>query len=68
VTTYAVLCVESSGSVFVKDFDFFVSQGGLRDAWGKRWRFIAARDVEHARRVGCKILAGARPYARQAKA
>ena len=66
MSTYAILCVEHSGSVFVKDFDFFVSQGGLRESWGKRWRFVAANSVEHARRIGCRILMGARPYARQA--
>lgn len=63
--TYAVVCASASGSVFVKDFDFFVSQGGLRDAWGKRWRFIAATSVEHARRVGCQMFPAARPYERQ---
>lgn len=65
---FMVLCVEVSGSVFVKDRDFFVSQGGDREPWGKRWVEIEAESIEDARRIGCEKLSGARPYERQAKA
>lgn len=56
-----------SGSVFVKEREFFVSQGGDTQDWGKNWRTVAATSVEDAREKGCKLFAHARPYERQAK-
>lgn len=64
---FMALCVEVSGSVFVKDRDFFVSQGGDKQEWCRRWVEIEADSIEHARRIGCDVLKGARPYNKQAK-
>ncbi len=61
---YMVL-VGPSGSVFVKDLDFFHSQCGFSQSWGKNWQPVVADSIEAARRRGCE-LPGARPYARQA--
>lgn len=36
-------------SVFVKEAAFFIQQGGLTEEWGKAWRQVWARDIEHAR-------------------
>jgi hypothetical protein len=55
-----------SGSVFVKVLEFFRSQGGFRDDWGKHWVPLVATGIEDAREKGCQ-LPGARPYAMQAK-
>ncbi len=43
---------EVSGSVFVKERDFFISQGGLSQAWGKAWYPVKAASLEHAREIG----------------
>ena len=61
MTRFAVL-VEPS-AVFVKDWAYFLSQGGRRLAWGRRWRPILARDIESARRKGQKL----EPYKSYAK-
>lgn len=34
---------------FVKEYDFFVIQGGLKQVWGKAWLPIFATDIEDAR-------------------
>lgn len=34
---------------FVKESDFFKSQGGLKEEWGKRWFPIMAETIEDAR-------------------
>lgn len=39
-------------SVFVKEYDFFVSQGGLTQEWGKSWQQVYADSIEHARLKG----------------
>lgn len=39
-------------AVFVKEGEFFVSQGGLTNEWGKTWKKIKARSIEHAREIG----------------
>ncbi len=62
---YMVL-VGPSGSVFVKELDFFKSQGGLMQGWGKNWIPIIATSIEDARKKGCD-LPGARPWERQAR-
>ena len=36
-------------SWFVKEEDFFVAQGGLKESWGKSWNLIYADSIEHAR-------------------
>lgn len=64
---YMLLCNETSGCVFVKDYDFFVSQGGLTQEWGKRWLELEATSIEDARKQGCKLFKNAKPYDHQAK-
>lgn len=64
---YMVMCNRASGSVFVKEKDFFISQGGDTQEWGKTWKEVEADSIEHARELGCKIFPYARPYANQAK-
>jgi len=64
---YMVLVVQVSGSVFVKELDFFRRQGGFSQGWGDAWVPIVATSIENARELGCK-LPGARPYTMQAKA
>lgn len=56
---------ETSGSVFVKEYEFFKSQGGLVQKWGAHWVPVIASSIEDARKKGC-ALPGARPYERQA--
>jgi hypothetical protein len=63
---YMVLCNQHSGSVFVKEREFFISQGGDKEDWGRNWILIEADSIEGAREKGCN-LPGARPYHRQAK-
>lgn len=63
---YMVNVNETSGSVFVKDRDYFVSQGGDHQDWGKNWFPVWAASIEDAREQGCKHPA-ARPYDHQAK-
>lgn len=63
---YMVLVSQASGCVFVKALDFFRSQGGFREGWGRSWVPIVAESIEDARELGCK-LPGAKPYSRQAK-
>lgn len=63
---FMVVC-GPSGSVFVKERSFFVSQGGDTQAWGKHWVKVIANSIEDAREQGCKIFTEARPYERQTK-
>lgn len=39
-------------ATYVKDWDFFVSEGGLKEKWGKRWIEVEAESIEDARRKG----------------
>jgi len=55
---FAIL-VGPSGSTFVKDYDFFVEQGGLKDPWGRNWKIVEAPTSEAAR-----VIAIAEPGAR----
>lgn len=63
---YMVNVNQVSGCVFVKVLDFFRSQGGFKDDWGKNWVPIVATGIEDAREKGC-ALPGAKSYDRQAK-
>lgn len=56
----------TSGCVFVKELDFFRSQGGFTEEWGTHWFPIVATSIEDAREKGCSHPA-AKPYERQAK-
>lgn len=58
--------VNAGGSVFVKELDYFKSQGGFEHEWGKHWVPLVASSVPEARKLGCK-LPGARPYERQVR-
>lgn len=42
--------------VFVKEWNFFVEQGGLKEPWGKGWKPIMASSIEAARNKGKKSL------------
>lgn len=57
---FMLLC-GPSGHVFVKTWEFFVVQGGDREAWGRHWVEVEAESIEQARRIGCETLPGARP-------
>lgn len=48
-----------AGATFVKTYDFFVSQGGLEQEWGKHWTIVEAEDI-HAARILAIKLPGAR--------
>ena len=39
-------------AVYVKEGNFFESQGGLTSDWGKYWRPVYADSIEHARLIG----------------
>ena len=56
--------------VYVKEWTFFVKQGGTKEDWGKNWKQVEARDIEAARRKGLRIRDGRfrRAAARNAKA
>ncbi len=41
--------INCAGATFVKEYDFFVSQGGLKEKWGKAWKIIEAKDLDDAR-------------------
>jgi hypothetical protein len=58
--------INSGGSVFVKELDFFRKQGGFEQEWGNHWIPIVANSIEDAREKGCN-LPGARNYSLQAK-
>lgn len=45
----------SNHSVFVKEEQFFIDQGGLVDDWGKNWIPVDAVSIEHARSIGENI-------------
>jgi hypothetical protein len=64
---YMVMAVRASGCVFVKEKDFFVSQGGNKEEWGKAWVEVEATSIEHARELGCEMFPYAKPYEQQAK-
>lgn len=64
---YMVVSVPASGCVFVKEKEFFISQGGDVQPWGKHWVEVEADSIEHAREQGCKLFPDAKPYEAQAK-
>lgn len=57
---FAILVSSASRSTFVKDYDYFVSQGGLTDDWGKFWKIVEAPDLQ-----GARMIAVHQPNARQ---
>lgn len=53
--THYVHCNDGN-ALFVKVADFFVSQGGLTEPWGKAWKPVVATSIGHARRQAAKIF------------
>ena len=45
---YAVLV--EPWATYVKGWSFFVSQGGLRQRWGRKWKKTLGRSFEDAKR------------------
>lgn len=41
-----------SWAVYVKEGEFFKSQGGLEKKWGENWVPVQADSIEHARSIG----------------
>lgn len=46
----------SGVSVFVKDYELFEDQGGLREPWGKNWKPLIANSIEEARELGYELF------------
>lgn len=53
--THFVHC-NSGFALFVKDADFFISQGGLVEEWGRAWRPVIASSIGDARRQAAKLF------------
>lgn len=53
--THYVNC-NSGRALFVKEAEFFQSQGGLREDWGKTWRPVVAKSIGDARRQAAKMF------------
>lgn len=51
--------VSPYGATFVKEYDFFVSQGGLTQKWGQSWKIIEAKNLDDAR-VRAIVMPGAK--------
>lgn len=43
-------------SVFVKEYKFFVQQGGTNQLWGRSWKKIKAKSIEDARAKGLEMF------------
>lgn len=48
--------VDNRSWVGVKEAEFFASQGGLRDPWGKNWKPVTASSIGDARRKGAEMF------------
>lgn len=53
----------NSAAVYVKEADFFISQGGLKDEWGKHWTPVTATSLYQARAIGIKLRRERFPHA-----
>ncbi len=51
---FAINVNRVSNHTFVKDYDYFVSQGGLKESWGKHWKIVEAEDIDQARVIAIK--------------
>ncbi len=49
--TYYRILINNAG-VYVKLGEFFDSQGGLTEEWGKVWEKVEAEDYNEARQIG----------------
>jgi hypothetical protein len=45
----------NGGAHFVKEVNFFIEQKGLILDWGKRWRPVEAKSIEHARQLSTEM-------------
>lgn len=52
---YMVL-IEWTGSIFVKELEFFRKQGGFVQTWGIKWKPIIAENIEDARKMALKLI------------
>lgn len=52
MTEFMVL-IEPWG-VYVKEKEFFRSQGGFTSVWGRRWVLVLAESIENAREIGIR--------------
>lgn len=43
--------LNSGNKVFVKGYQFFIDQGGLKEKWGKNWKPVMATSIEEARKL-----------------
>ncbi len=57
---FAINVNKFSGSSFVKFHDYFVSQGGETEEWGKHWKIVEAPDMQ-----GARMIAIHQPHGRQ---
>lgn len=64
--SYAVLVQPSS--IAVKEWDFFKSQGGTTQQWGRRWKRVMAKSIGDARRRGFVLRDGKKAGETNAKA
>ena len=53
MNTYYILI--EPWAVYVKEANFFVSQGGLTAKWGAKWQKIDAESIDDARSKGEQI-------------
>ena len=53
LSKYAIY-VGWDGSVFVKEYDYFCSQGGAHQSWGRNWKIVEASSIEEARVLAIK--------------
>jgi len=53
--THFVNC-NSGNALFVKEGEFFKSQGGLKEPWGKSWIPVIAATIGDARRQAAQIF------------
>ena len=50
----AYVLIKEAG-VYVKEGEFFASQGGLDSDWGSAWEQIEAKTLHEARRIGINM-------------
>jgi hypothetical protein len=55
IATHYVVCADG-GALFVKTAEFFRSQGGLSEPWGRHWTPVNATSIGDARRQAAKMF------------
>lgn len=56
VAPFFVMSNPGGRIVYVKSGDYFRSQGGLRETWGKAWAPIEAKSIDDARIIGERMI------------